>query len=351
METLPTLNVSRSRRASAQSCDSGSPIARLQVMPGSPARFLPCSPANFVQIPGSPVLRVQQQQGVLYGSPAHPSSPINVLQGSTEQRRDSLREPSQVAEVGAMGQVVAPFPVKWWPSPQELVQVRVTDQVVSRYLRAEDGKAESAAKRIKKTVDWRKKTDPETPCPVCAKDQRAHNLRTFGLDRYNRVVLYSCFATCTDRKPSALVTHFTKEFERAIRMMPPGAEQIVWLPDFAGFGLRDAIDPRAAISLILLFQAHYPEQLGLIVVIDAPRLFSILWSAIRGTIDAKTRRKIHFVRGDDAREEMNKMLLPDARAKWATQHMLQNRDKALVKTDWKNPHPFPPGIAPYPPGL
>ena len=30
------------------------------------------------------------------------------------------------------------------------------------------------------------------------------------------------------------VTHFTKEFERAIRMMPPGAEQIVWMGDFAG---------------------------------------------------------------------------------------------------------------------
>jgi hypothetical protein len=28
---------------------------------------------------------------------------------------------------------------------------------------------------------------------------------------------------------------------------------------------------------------------------------------------------------------MNKMLLPDSRAAWATQHMNQNRDKALVQ--------------------
>ena len=33
------------------------------------------------------------------------------------------------------------------------------------------------------------------------------------------------------------MTHFTKEFERAIRMMPPGAEQIVWLADFAGLDM------------------------------------------------------------------------------------------------------------------
>ena len=36
-------------------------------------------------------------------------------------------------------------------------------------------------------------------------------------------------------------------------------------------------------------------------------------------------------RGAEAREEMNKMLLPDSRSAWATQHMNQNRDKALVQ--------------------
>jgi hypothetical protein len=54
-----------------------------------------------------------------------------------------------------------------------------------------------------------------------------------------------------------LVAHFAREFERAARAAPRGAEvQLVWVCDFAGFGLRDAIDPRAAVQLIYLFQAR-----------------------------------------------------------------------------------------------
>jgi hypothetical protein len=121
------------------------------------------------------------------------------------------------------------------------------------------------------------------------------------------------------------------------------------------------------------------------LVVDAPAIFSVLWRAVRslpgkpfafcrapralgaicalppdaararqvrGAIDDKTRRKIHFAKGATARAEAARALFADAaRAAWLAQHMLDVRDRAAVKAAWAQPHPFPPGVAPYAPGL
>lgn len=51
--------------------------------------------------------------------------------------------------------------------------------------------------------------------------------------------------------------------------MPPGVGQWVWVSDFKGFGLSDC-DPRLAKVFLDLSAAHYPERLGLFIVVDAP---------------------------------------------------------------------------------
>ncbi len=51
--------------------------------------------------------------------------------------------------------------------------------------------------------------------------------------------------------------------------MPEGVGQWVWVSDFKGFGMGDC-DPRLAKVFLDLSAAHYPERLGLFLVIDAP---------------------------------------------------------------------------------
>ena len=51
--------------------------------------------------------------------------------------------------------------------------------------------------------------------------------------------------------------------------MPAGIGQWVWVSDFKGFGLSDC-DPRLAKVFLDLSAAHYPERLGLFIVVDAP---------------------------------------------------------------------------------
>ena len=59
---------------------------------------------------------------------------------------------------------------------------------------------------------------------------------------------------------------------QCIQAMPAGVGQWVWVSDFKGFGMSDC-DPRLAKVFLDLSAAHYPERLGLFLVIDAP------WSA------------------------------------------------------------------------
>ena len=52
---------------------------------------------------------------------------------------------------------------------------------------------------------------------------------------------------------------------------------------------------RIARDFLELASHHYPERLGCFIVIDAPRVFSLLWSALKPLVDVKTKEKIKFL--------------------------------------------------------
>ncbi len=56
------------------------------------------------------------------------------------------------------------------------------------------------------------------------------------------------------------------------------------------FCLPPRVSPRQA--FLNVSAEYYPERLGLFVIVDAPKLFSVLWKAVRKFVDPKTRRKV-----------------------------------------------------------
>ena len=70
--------------------------------------------------------------------------------------------------------------------------------------------------------------------------------------------------------------------------MPAGVGQWVWVSDFKGFGLSDC-DPRLAKVFLDLSAAHYPERLGLFIVVDAP------WSASHAPSIQSTQTVAAFI--------------------------------------------------------
>mmetsp|Transcript_15117 Transcript_15117/g.32788 ORF Transcript_15117/g.32788 Transcript_15117/m.32788 type:complete len:312 (+) Transcript_15117:167-1102(+) len=172
------------------------------------------------------------------------------------------------------------------------------DETLKRFLKATGGNYQLTLKRLQKTAAWRADRKPEeVDCPACAADCTSHYMHLCGYDKQGRPVLYSTFALMGKRTVHLTMDHMIQMFEMAVRSMPPGVEQWVWLNDFVGFGVSD-LNPSLALSFLELSADHYPERLGQLLVLDAPGILTPLWNMLKPFIDPVTHKKIRFLPHD-----------------------------------------------------
>lgn len=68
--------------------------------------------------------------------------------------------------------------------------------------------------------------------------------------------------------------------------------------DLTGFTLKNA-DNAPVKFLTAMFEAHYPESLGMVIIHNAPWIFSTVWNIIKNWLDPVVALKIHFTKGFD----------------------------------------------------
>jgi hypothetical protein len=183
-----------------------------------------------------------------------------------------------------------------------------SDDTLLRYLRARDGDERRAFAMLQESLRWRAKhiepaaalhADGVPRCACCTADACAHCFFRVGRDCEGRSVVYSCAAKATNKVPIDNMLHMAFEMERLFAgNAAPG--RLVWVIDFAGFGLRD-LSPRMSATSVPMFAAHYPERMGQIVLLDPPAFFHGLYRAVLPMLDEVTRHKVVFVRGAAAR--------------------------------------------------
>ncbi|CAJ0564051.1 unnamed protein product, partial [Mesorhabditis spiculigera] len=98
-----------------------------------------------------------------------------------------------------------------------------------------------------------------------------------------------------------------------------GAPISTWslLVDLEGLSMRHLWRPgvQCLLRLIEIVEAHYPETLGQVLVVRAPRMFPVLWTLISPFIDERTRQKFMINSGENLLNELKKYIdeqyLPD----------------------------------------
>ncbi|GLC70756.1 hypothetical protein PLESTF_001030000 [Pleodorina starrii] len=214
------------------------------------------------------------------------------------------------------------------------------EATLKRFIRATGGNLALSAKRLNATLAWRSKVQPEkVVCRACARDPRSHYMHCCGFCQRGRPIIYSCLELPTNKVFDDNRDHMIQTFETAVKLMPPGVEQWIWVCDFKGFGMAD-VNPKLAKLFLDISAEHYPERLGLFLVVDAPSLFGLLWKAISHFVDPKTYKKIRFLpfdagKGDvlsksKLKGEMDLHFDPLTTA-WLIREMNENRDKAKVQ--------------------
>jgi hypothetical protein len=223
----------------------------------------------------------------------------------------------------------------------------LSDMTLYRYLRARKGDARAAASMLEETIAWRQASgvaQDRIDCPICCERPGTHTWRQIGFDRRAMPVIYSCAKqepAGVKVQPQDSNMHMLYALEEAIKTMEPGVTQWVWALDMSGFGMRHA-SPQLPLHMNALFSRHYPELLGTALIINAPRIFSALWSWVERFVDPNTVAKVRFVNG--TRETIRPVLqeiFPDDLAEWLEEEIVLNKKSKLIpqQSTWWEPPP------------
>jgi len=104
------------------------------------------------------------------------------------------------------------------------------------------------------------------------------------------------------------------------KLLKPPVETASIVFDMNGFSIQKNMDYTQLKFMISIFEAKYPETLGVALVVDAPFIFQACWKLIRPWLDPKTASKVYFVSLSDLTQ-------------WI------DEDQLLVDLGGKNPMP------------
>jgi hypothetical protein len=183
-----------------------------------------------------------------------------------------------------------------------------------RFLRAHRGDQTRAQENMQSTLEWRRHAvKPEAWAGRYTKDQHEFCFVPLGLDNAGRPVVYGSPCRASNRDVPATVDHVIMEIEHAFskegEIVPsPGGvvcdEQWVWCVDFNGFGFGDLLNPEMGRRFVSVFDSHFPERLGCLLLLDPPIIFTMLLAAVRPFMDAATTAKIVTVSRAAARDRL-----------------------------------------------
>ncbi|KAI1155442.1 CRAL/TRIO domain-containing protein [Nemania diffusa] len=188
------------------------------------------------------------------------------------------------------------------------------DTLILRFLRARKWDVEKAMVMLVSAVDWRTerniaetiigtgesvglKQDPSADDIGFIAQYRSGKSYVHGTDKENRLV-YIIRARLHDpraQSSEALETYVLHNIESLRVCIKPPNDKCCLLFDMSGFGVKN-MDFHIVKFLISVFEARYPETLGVVVIHNAPFVFWGIWNIVKGWLDPVIASKINFAR-------------------------------------------------------
>ncbi|KAK0160329.1 hypothetical protein PV328_007754 [Microctonus aethiopoides] len=207
-------------------------------------------------------------------------------------------------------------------SIQELRGASVpNDATLLRFLRAREFMVDKAKEMLTQSLHWRKKyqidkllEEYEAPRVIkdyfpggwhhCDKDGRPLYILRLG-----QMDVKGLLKSIAEDELLLLALHICEEglslTEEATNILGHPVSQWCLLIDLEGLNMRHLWRPgiKALLRIIEIVEANYPETMGRVLIIRAPRCFPILWTLISTFIDENTRNKFIFYCGSDYQEQ------------------------------------------------
>jgi hypothetical protein len=191
------------------------------------------------------------------------------------------------------------------------------DDCLCRYLRARDWELEKAQKLLLSTLKWRMEFHPEKLHPgMFITEAATGKIYRNGFDKFGRPVCYMRPRLENTKDYANQVRFLVYTLERTVKSMDiaRGVESWVWIFDFKGMSIFNATPMSTAKEVLDIIMTCYPERLALAVLVDAPYIFSVFFTAISPLIPPMTKKKLRFCSNAKEKQETFEELFDDLSA-------------------------------------
>uniref|UniRef100_A0AAQ5ZD84 SEC14 like lipid binding 1 n=1 Tax=Amphiprion ocellaris TaxID=80972 RepID=A0AAQ5ZD84_AMPOC len=196
------------------------------------------------------------------------------------------------------------------------------DEHILRFLRARDFNMDKAREILCQSLTWRKQHQVDYLLETWSSPQVLQDYYTGGWHHHDRDgrPLYILRLGQMDTK--GLVRALGEEsLLRHVRNTTSNVRPVsVWITvDLEGLNMRHLWRPgvKALLRIIEVVEANYPETLGRLLILRAPRVFPVLWTLVSPFIDENTRKKFLIYAGNDYQgpgglvDYIDKEIIPD----------------------------------------
>ncbi|XP_056143217.1 SEC14-like protein 1 isoform X1 [Lampris incognitus] len=262
-----------------------------------------------------------------------PGSPSELLAGSPDDKLDADYIRRYLGDLTPL-QESRLIRLRQWL--QEMHKGKIPkDQHVLRFLRAQDFNLDKARELLCQSLTWRKQHQVDFLLDSWEQPQLLQDYYTGGWHHYDRDgrPLYILRLGQMDTKglvrtlgEEALLRQVLSINEEGLRHCEEntrvfGRPISCWtcLVDLEGLNMRHLWRPgvKALLRIIEVVEANYPETLGRLLILRAPRVFPVLWTLVSPFINENTRRKFLIYAGNDYQgpgglvDYIDKELIPD----------------------------------------
>ncbi|KAG7491659.1 hypothetical protein MATL_G00006410 [Megalops atlanticus] len=209
------------------------------------------------------------------------------------------------------------------------------DEHILRFLRARDFNIDKAREILCQSLTWRKQHQVDYLLETWNSPQVLQDYYTGGWHHHDKDgrPLYILRLGHMDTKglvralgEESLLRHVLSINEEGLRRCEENTKVFgrpisCWtcLVDLEGLNMRHLWRPgvKALLRIIEVVEANYPETLGRLLILRAPRVFPVLWTLVSPFIDENTRKKFLIYAGNDYQgpgglvDYIDKEIIPD----------------------------------------
>lgn len=215
------------------------------------------------------------------------------------------------------------------------------ERICLQFLRARHGDVKAAADMLRQTLAWRQRVDIDS----YLLNKKVH-LR--GSESFMPIFILSNNIDCKQPVVYALARMYDKKkvdkdalhnavlafFETLYFEQIYASDQIIAIMDFRGWSIRRHAPYRAVKEGISLLQAHYPDRLGRIFLVNYPTTLRAAYTVVSPIIDGAAKEKIIWV-AENIEQTLAKYLSPKSIPTWLGGDLQASIPGVDMEKEWR----------------